>query len=59
MMLQEVVLVLDMPAKELAGRGFDMLLASNQEEQLAKTGEELKEDYKIKVFTLFRMELFC
>jgi short-subunit dehydrogenase len=40
-------------AKELAGRGYNLVLASNQEEQLAKTAEELRTNYKIKVSTIF------
>jgi len=36
-------------ARQLAAKGYDLLLVSNQEEELAKAAEQLSQDYGVKV----------
>jgi hypothetical protein len=40
-------------AKELAKRGYDLILASNQEEKLREVCEELTSQYQIKTYPIF------
>lgn len=41
-------------ARQLAGRGYDLLLVSNKEDDLAKASEELSREYKVKIQTRFQ-----
>ena len=41
-------------ARQLAGRGYDLLLVSNKEDDLAKAYEELVREYKVQIQTRFQ-----
>ncbi len=41
-------------ARQLAGRGYDLLLVSNKEDDLAKAYEELVREYKVQIQTCFQ-----
>ena len=41
-------------ARQLAGRGYDLLLVSNKEDDLAKAYEELVHEYKVQIQTRFQ-----
>lgn len=41
-------------ARQLAGRGYDLLLVSNKEDDLAKAYEELAREYKVQIQTRFQ-----
>ena len=41
-------------ARQLAGRGYDLLLVSNKEDDLAKAYEELVSEYKVQIQTRFQ-----
>ena len=41
-------------ARQLAGRGYDLLLVSNKEDDLAKASEELLREYKVRIQTRFQ-----
>ena len=41
-------------ARQLAGRGYDLLLVSNKEDDLAKAKEDLVQEYKVQILTRFQ-----
>ena len=41
-------------ARQLAGRGYDLLLVSNKEDDLAKAYDELAREYKVQIQTRFQ-----
>ena len=41
-------------ARQLAGRGFDLILVSNREEELAAAGSSLEAEYPVQVRTRFQ-----